>query len=170
MNRPSAGARFLKEAPMTAAARTFWAAPSRSPLSRSVWQRRRILIQRAGVEVGTSPNVGWWSDGAQPYCHSLVPGERMVRVRDFDDGLDNLFPNPWSASTDQHGEATLALPSGHQFLQIVSDAYELPILRAAPGSGMSDAHVVDVWLHSGKPTGATLDLQPRGTEKLGDPP
>ena len=124
----------------------------------------------AGVEVGASPSVGWWNDGAQPYCHPLVRGERMVRVRDFNDGLDNVFPNPWSASTDEHGKATLELPSGRQFLQIVSDAYELPILRAAPGSGMSDAHVVDVWLHSGKPTGATLDLQPRGTEKLGDPP
>jgi hypothetical protein len=86
----------------------------------------------------------------------------MVRVRDFNDGLDNVFPNPWSASTDEHGQATLELPSGNEILGVKSDAYELPILQGQ--------RAVDVRLSSGKPTEVALRLQPRGTEKLGDLP
>jgi hypothetical protein len=86
----------------------------------------------------------------------------MVRVRDFNDGLDNVFPNPWSASTDEHGQATLELPSGNEILGVKSGAYELPILQGQ--------RAVDVRLSSGKPTEVTLRLQPQGTETLGDQP
>ena len=114
----------------------------------------------AGVEVAACPNVRWWNNGSQIYCHWLVRGERLVRVRDSDDCLDNVFSKPFFASTEAHGRATLELPSGNESLEILSDVYELPVVLGR--------REVDVGLPAGKPTEVTLRLQPRGTEKLGE--
>ena len=113
-----------------------------------------------GVEVLAWPNVLWWNSGSQIYCTPLVRGERAVRLRNFSDSLNDVFPDPWSASTDEHGKASLGLPSGNELLSVKSDAYELPIVRGK--------REVAVRLARGETTDVTLRLQPRGTETLGD--
>jgi beta-lactamase regulating signal transducer with metallopeptidase domain len=113
-----------------------------------------------GVEVLAWPNVGWWNSGSQIYCSPLFRDERLVRVRNFSDSLDDVFPDPWSASTDEHGKASLGLPSGNELLSVKSDAYELPIVRGN--------REVAVRLVQGETTDVALRLQPRGTEKLGE--
>ena len=114
----------------------------------------------AGVEVFSYPNVQWWNSGSQFYGSWLVRGERLVRVRDVRDSVENAYPNPFIASTDAHGRVTLELPSGRQFLDVKSDVYELPVFLGR--------REVDVRLNRGKTTDVALRLQPMGTEKLGE--
>jgi hypothetical protein len=114
----------------------------------------------AGIEVVSWPNVQWWNDGSQIYCHPLVRGERMLRDRDYMSAVDKAFSPPFSAKTGADGRATLELPDGSEHLAINSEVYELPVFL-----GGRDMRVK---LVSGETTEATLRLQPRGTEKLGE--
>jgi hypothetical protein len=114
----------------------------------------------AGIKVVSWPNVQWWNDGSQIYCHPLVRGERMLRDRDYMTAADEAFPPPFSGETDANGRATLELPAGNEHLAITSEVFELPVFL-----GSRDMRVK---LVSSETTEATLRLQPRGTEKLGE--
>ncbi len=114
----------------------------------------------AGVSVESWPNVCWWNSGSQLYCHPLVRGERLLRERDHNKAIDEVFPQPFKAETDAQGQATLELPAGHEELVISSEVYELPVFL-----GSRD---VKIELTPGETTEAVLRLQPLGTEKLGE--
>jgi beta-lactamase regulating signal transducer with metallopeptidase domain len=114
----------------------------------------------AGVNVVSWPNVGWWNWGSQIYCDPLVRGERLLREREYDKAIDKTFPAPFEATTDAQGKATLQLPEGNECLAVGSKVYELPVLL-----GSREVRVKLVW---GETTEATLRLQPRGAEKLGE--
>lgn len=114
----------------------------------------------AGVTVESWPNVGWWNDGSQLYCHPLVRGERLLRERNFSNAVDDAFPQPFQAVTNAEGKAILELPAGKEDLVVSSEVYELPAFL-----GRRD---VQVTLTSGETTEVVLSLQPRGTEKLGE--
>jgi hypothetical protein len=114
----------------------------------------------AGVTVVSWPNVGWWNDGSQIYCHRLVRGERLLRERDYQNAVDDAFPPPFQAQTGADGTATLELPAGSESLAIESEVYELPVFL-----GRRD---MDIKLAHGQTTEVILRLQPQGTEKLGE--
>jgi hypothetical protein len=114
----------------------------------------------AEITVGSCPNVGWWNSGSQIYCGTLVRGERLLRVRDYQACLENDFPPPFQATTDARGNATLELPEGKESLYVDSDLYELTVLL-----GRRD---VPVGMVAGEVSKVTLRLQPSGTEKLGE--
>ncbi len=114
----------------------------------------------AGVEVGAWPNVGWWNHGSQIYCNPLVRGERLLRLRDYQAAEDKAFPPPFRAKTDAQGEARLELPIGKESLAVHGDIYELPVFLGRRS--------VDVELSADEAAEATLLLQPRGTDKLGE--
>lgn len=114
----------------------------------------------AGVTVEAWPNVGWWNGGAQIYCESLLRGERLLRYRDCESSIDYDFPQPFRATTDRNGSATLELPEGKQRMGLLSDAYELPVFLGR--------RYVRAEMRAGETTEVTMKLQPSGTEKLGD--
>ncbi len=114
----------------------------------------------AGVKVVSWPNVGWWNVGSQIYCHRLVRGEQLLRKRNYRDAIDEAFPQPFAGETDAQGKVTLELPAGNARLAVESDIYELPVFL-----GRRDARVE---LTRGQTAEATLRLQPRGTEQLGE--
>lgn len=114
----------------------------------------------AAVEVLSGPNVGWWNHGSQIYCYPLIRNERLLRNRDYFDAEDKDFPQPFTAVSNAQGEARLYLPVGKEDLFARSDVYELPVFL-----GRRD---VDVELTADGPAKATLRLQPRGTDKLGE--
>jgi hypothetical protein len=113
-----------------------------------------------GIKVLSWPNVAWWNDGSQIYCDSLDRSEKLVRVREFESAVDKDVPELFQARTDASGKAILLLPRGKEYLSTDSDVYEL-----APFLGSRD---VKVALHDGQTTEVTLQLQPCGTEKLGE--
>ncbi|EMI18635.1 signal peptide protein [Rhodopirellula maiorica SM1] len=114
----------------------------------------------AGVTVEAWPNVIWWNSGAQIYCGSLMKGERRMRYRDYDSSIDKGFPQPFRATTDRNGIATLELPEGNRSVGVISDSYELPIILGR--------RYKKVNLIPGDTTEVTIQLHPRGTERLGD--
>lgn len=115
----------------------------------------------AGVTVVSWPNVGWWNSGSQIYCTPLVRCERLLRVRKYHACIDNHFPPPFRATTDNNGNATLELPEGKESLTIIqSDRYELPVFL-----GSRD---ISVALVAGQTAKVTLRLQPKGIERLGE--
>jgi hypothetical protein len=114
----------------------------------------------AGIRVVSWPNVGWWNRGSQIYCSPLVRGERLLTTRDYEQAVDDDYPPPFEATTGADGIARLELPVGKENLAVDSDVYELPIFL-----GRRDLSVA---LEADRPAKATLRLQPRGSEKLGD--
>ena len=114
----------------------------------------------AGIRIASWPNVGWWNDGSQIYCGTLVRSERQIRLRDYDASIDAPFPPPFEAVTDGTGSATLELPAGREQVTVVADLYELPIM-------LGHRHA-SIELVAGKTTQTTLRLQPKGTERLGE--
>ena len=114
----------------------------------------------AGVTVESWPNVCWWNSGSQIYCHPLVRGERLLHERRFMNAIDEAFPQPFQTVTNGAGQAVLEMPAGKERLSVTSEAYELPVF-------LGDREV-RVTLESGKTTEAVLNLQPRGSEKLGE--
>ena len=114
----------------------------------------------AGIQILSSPNVGWWNNGSQIYCYPLVRGERRFRERDYLAPLDEVFPAPFRGVSDGTGTVTLQLPQGSEQLAAISDLYELPI--------MLGRRSVTVDLVAGETPQVTLQLQPKGTERLGE--
>ena len=115
----------------------------------------------AGVSVYACPNVQWWNGGSQIYADPLVKGERVLKTRDymtsFDDGI---YPEPFRGETDAKGEMTMYLPGKSQRLGVSSNVYELPIFLGE--------REVRINLTKDKTREVTLNLQPVGTERLGD--
>lgn len=114
----------------------------------------------AGVRVMSWPNVCWWNSGSQIYCHPVVRAERFLKSRDYQQSADDVYAQPFTAVTDVEGIAALELPVGNEHLAVDNDVYELPVFL-----GRRD---VGVTLEAGRTAEATLRLQPRGSEKLGD--
>ena len=113
-----------------------------------------------GVAIYSCPNVTWWNQRSQIYCHPLVRGERLLRDRNYDKSVDKAYSTPFEGETDSEGKLALYLPTGTQRLNVSSDRYELPALL-----GDRD---IRVKLTRGETTEVLLRLQPRGTEKLGE--
>ncbi len=114
----------------------------------------------SGLEVGSSPNVGWWNSGSQVYCSPLVRSERLLKVRSYEKAVDEVFPHLFSEKTDVTGRVTLQLPGGKEGIYINSDEYESPILL---GTRRRKIHLV-----VGETKSVRLVVQPKGTEMLGD--
>lgn len=81
-----------------------------------------------GLPVASYPNVGWWGNGAQVYCGSLIRGEQLLRVRDYHESVDDQYPFPFEAITDAEGKATLTLPIGRHRLWMEHETYKLPAI------------------------------------------
>jgi hypothetical protein len=112
------------------------------------------------VQISSWPNVKWWNQGSQLYCHPLVRGERLIQTRDYMHAADDRFPQPFMSVTDSQGRAVLELPVGKESLVVESDHYELPVFLGEREQ--------QVELLAGKPCEQTLRLQARGTDKLGE--
>jgi hypothetical protein len=114
----------------------------------------------AEATISSCPNVGWWGTGPQIYCHPLVRSEELVVKRRYLSLVDPKEPYPFEVVTDSRGRAKLLLPSGREDLYVDHDHFELPVNR-----GWRD---VPFQLVIGETTHARLELQPKGTEFLGE--
>ncbi|KAA5538635.1 hypothetical protein FYK55_26855 [Roseiconus nitratireducens] len=115
----------------------------------------------AGVTIEAWPNVHWWNDGSQIYCDPLTSGERRMRYRSYESSIDYAFPKPFRATTDRFGAVTLELPAGRRTLGLFPDEeYELPITLGR--------RFVRAELEANETKEITFQLQPKGTERLGD--
>jgi hypothetical protein len=112
------------------------------------------------VKVVSWPNVGWWNVGSQIYGEPLVRWERLLRVRDYMTAREDVYPPAFEAMTNEKGKAILELPPGKEWLAVQSEAYDLPILQGQ--------REIPIELTAGKTTQAALQLEPRGTEKIGE--
>ncbi len=128
------------------------------PVSVTVTNQDKVPV--AGLDLGTSPNVGWWNYGAQIYGLPMVSGKKLLRQREYLKAAENPYPNMFRGLTDSRGQITFRLPLGKQYLEVLSDAYELPIeLGRRAGRPL---------VEEGKPLQISLRVQPIGTEMLGD--
>jgi hypothetical protein len=114
----------------------------------------------AGVKVVSGPNVCWWRDGSQVYCSPLVRCERLFVERNYMKAVDDAFPQPFTATTDEQGRCQLEIPTGSESLFTQHDKFELPV---ADGRRMKRIILV-----AGKPLQVELKMQPIGTDLLGD--
>ncbi|MDM4019396.1 hypothetical protein [Roseiconus lacunae] len=115
----------------------------------------------AGVTIEAWPNVHWWNDGSQIYCGRLTSGERRMRYRSYESSIDYSFPKPFRATTDRLGSVTLELPAGRRTLGLLPDEeYELPITFGR--------RYFRAELEANETKEITIELQPKGTEQLGD--
>jgi len=113
-----------------------------------------------GITVASWPNVCWWNDGSQIYCHPLVRGEKRLTTRSYQKSIDNAFPDAFQSRSDATGKATLFLPAGTERLAAESEDYELLALLGSRS--------IEIKLIDGRSTSVALNLQPKGTEKLGE--
>lgn len=114
----------------------------------------------SGVKVVSCPNVCWWRSGSQIYCAPLVRCERLFVERAYMKAVDDDFPQPFTATTDDQGRCQLELPTGGEHLYAEHDKFELPI---ADGQ-----RAQRIMLVAGKPLQVELKMQPLGTDLLGD--
>jgi hypothetical protein len=114
----------------------------------------------AGVKVMSYPNVCWWRGGSQIYCSPLVRCERMFVERDYMKSIDDSFPQPFVATTDDEGRCQLELPAGGESLYVEHPDLELPV-----AGGRREIAVV---LKDGETKQVELKLQPKGTDLLGE--
>ncbi|MCU0718420.1 MAG: hypothetical protein MUC83_01855 [Pirellula sp.] len=114
----------------------------------------------SGLDIAVCPNVGWWNYGSQIYGLNMVRGRKLLSQREFRKIAENPYPSMFRGLTDSRGKVTFQLPEDTQYLELLSDQYELPIEL---GSRMMKLRVVDK-----KPIDLTLRVQPIGTEQLGD--
>lgn len=113
----------------------------------------------AGLDVAFTPNVGWWNYGTQIYGTRMVSGKKLLRQREFRKVAENSYPSMFRGLTDSRGKFTFQLPAYTQYLEVLSDEYELPIEL---GTRMMKLRVED-----GKPIELAIRVQPVGTELLG---
>ncbi|MCD0457925.1 Ig-like domain-containing protein [Roseiconus lacunae] len=117
-----------------------------------------------GVLIDSWPNIQWWNGGSQVYCDTLMRGEDMIRVRnrkrDYREFTNEEYGFPFSARTDDNGQATLMLPKGKQSLGIRDDRYEMP---AFLGRRYTKIEMVP-----GERSEITLTVQRKGTDRLGE--
>lgn len=117
-------------------------------------------VPLSGVELAASPNVGWWNYGSQIYAKNLVQGRHLIRQGANRNATERLFPDLFRGKTDSRGQITLQLPVGRQSIELLSDAYEIPIDLGR--------RAVRLKVEDGKPLQTSLQVQPIGTEKLGE--
>lgn len=113
-----------------------------------------------GLAVSASPNVHWWDNTSQIYAGYLVQGEKRIRDSNYRGSKEGNFPDPFRGQTNSHGAVMLQLPPGIQHFDIVSDRYELPVDLGE----RSARHVIEM----GQPMAISLQVQNKGTERLGD--
>ena len=114
----------------------------------------------AGVKVGSCPNVQWWNTGSQIYCWPLNRSEKRMCEREYGSSTDKVYTPPFEGVTDAKGKATLDLPVGREDLYVDSEVYELPVFLGR--------REVRLNLTRDQTSKVMLNLQPSGTEKLGD--
>ena len=114
----------------------------------------------SGLDVATSPNVGWWNYGSQIYAIHLVQGRNLVREREYQKVIESPFPSLFRGLTDSRGQVTFQLPPDMHYLEVLSEEYELPIELGQ----RARAPIVE----EGKPLDIAIRVQPIGTEQLGD--
>lgn len=115
----------------------------------------------ANATVIAGPNVHWWNDGSQIYCRDLVRWERILRNRDYFQSIEEEdFGTPFQATTDVEGRCRLELPDGKGKLFVKSETHELPVVIGR--------REFTTTLTLGLPNQVRLELQPKGTELLGD--
>jgi hypothetical protein len=114
----------------------------------------------SGLDIAVSPNVGWWNYGSQIYGLNMVRGKKLLSQREFRKIAENPYPSMFRGLTDSRGKITFQLPEGTQYLEVLSDQYELPI-----SLGSRD---VKIRVREGNPLDIKLRVQPIGTEQLGD--
>ncbi|QDT03861.1 hypothetical protein K227x_22460 [Rubripirellula lacrimiformis] len=115
----------------------------------------------AGLTIESWPNVHWWEGSTGIYCDTLVSGERRMKYRDQESSIDHPFPKPFRATTDRFGSATIELPAGGRTLGLLADEeYELPITIGR--------RYVRAEFEANETKEITFQLQPKGTERLGD--
>ncbi|QEG37804.1 hypothetical protein Pr1d_51510 [Bythopirellula goksoeyrii] len=108
----------------------------------------------------SNPNVGWWNGGSQIYCDWLCRSERVLKEKDYEAAIEKHGPVPFRAEANQQGLATMFLPAGKQDLGVWHDHLELPVARGARRR--------QVDLVEGETFQVRLELQPKGTEFLGE--
>lgn len=114
----------------------------------------------SGVELAASPNVGWWNYGSQIYANHLVRGKRLIRHGAYKNAMERPFPDLFRGKTDSRGQITLQLPKGQQNIELLSEHYEIPINLGR--------RVTRLKVEDGKPLQTSIQVQPIGTEKLGE--
>jgi hypothetical protein len=113
------------------------------------------------LEIASWPNVCWWNDGSQIYCEpgNSVRSADLLKTRKYQPNTDKAY-NPFTGHTDADGQVVLYLPQGSERVAVMGDEYELPI-------NLGQRHA-KVQLTIGEITRLDLDVQLKGTEKLGD--
>jgi hypothetical protein len=71
-----------------------------------------------------------------------------------------VYSEPFKGVTDAKGQVTFDLPAGKEDLEIMGDVYELPVFLGRRTERVN--------LTRGETSKVRLNLQPIGTEKLGD--
>ncbi|WP_182871436.1 Ig-like domain-containing protein [Stieleria mannarensis] len=116
------------------------------------------------VLIDSWPNIQWWNGGSQVYCDTLMRGEDMIRVRnrkrDYRKFTNEEYGFPFSARTDDNGQATLMLPKGKQSLGIRDDRYEMPVFLGR--------RYTKIEMVPGERSEITLTVQRKGTDHLGE--
>lgn len=114
-----------------------------------------------GADIVSAPNVSWWNGGSQIYGWPLVSSTQLLLPGKYErlDG-EGIHAQPFKGTTDEDGRLTLGLPVGRESLWAVSKRYQLPINAGRRMHGLEIA--------ADKPVNATLVLQPRGLDVLGD--
>jgi hypothetical protein len=120
------------------------------------------------IFVGGNPNVYWWDWGSQIYGDQLMrstewlTGKAKVEEEPWDSDSVRGYDMPFFEHSDDKGHATLYLPPGKQelFAHAKDNGFQLPIFM-----GGRDRRVTVV---AGETLKVTLQLEPTGSEKLGE--
>ena len=121
------------------------------------------------IFVGGYPNVLWWNDwGSQIYGEQLMRSTEWLTGTAIEEPWDSDsvrgYDMPFFDHSDENGAATVHLPPGNQtlFAEAKDEDYQLPIFL---GSGSRDRQVTVL---TGETLAVTLQLEPTGTETLGE--
>ena len=120
-----------------------------------------------GLVVTSWPNVFWWNGGSQLYCEPLISMQQGLKHRDVGKSVSKDFPQPFQVKTGADGKGTLELPVGNQSLYVTSDTHELPIRANELELEAGQDRSIEVEIEAGKVAESVLQVQPRGTQRLG---
>ena len=121
------------------------------------------------IFVGGYASVLWWGDwGSQIYGRQLMRSTEWLTGTAIEEPWDSDsvrgFDVPFFDHSDENGAATVYLPPGKQtlFAEDKDEDYQLPVFL---GSGSRDRQVT---VRAGETLAVTLQLEPTGTETLGE--
>ena len=121
------------------------------------------------IFVGGYANVLWWGDwGSQVYGRQLMRSTEWLTGTAIEEPWDSDsvrgFDVPFFDHSDENGAATVYLPPGKQtlFAEDKNEDYQLPVFL---GSGSRNRQVT---VRTGETLAVTLQLEPTGTETLGE--